>query len=529
MGAVLLIYIAACTVQRDNLLGADAWEHHRAVLTLTRHLWRPGNSTFASDIPSVRYSPYTIALAVLCRVTHITPYTALSIAAVVNTALLLVGLWMLLDSFGEGAAATAVLLVMVSLWEGPPGWANSYALSDLPWLQVNPSALAFAFALICWALFRRISTGVSGAGAWVGIVLLMTTAMLDHGMTAAFGIMGLFVLAVMGPARSRVKMLVGAVGIAAAVAALCTPWPWFSFWSAVRWKGDLDYWFNVPFVRMELTEWIVPAVVCSMLAAPFWRNPLVRVSFVGGVLAMLVGASSVITKSPTFARFPLPGLIYFHIMVGIVAHRWKIFELRTWRDRVRGAFAPPEQASAPLVQIGLTAALLCFLLPQVRLIVSKPWLIRPYIAEVLHRPNRQERLPRELPPLLKNIGENDVVLSDPVTSWLVPSSNGKIVSAMHYELFVPDQRRRWRDVSSFFSTSRSVARTDMIRRYNVRWIVLNRKMPRVDGHEIDEETAASNQAVFESLFRPSAVVDQVGDLVLMDARKWLDGGPTTRP
>src|SRR6476660_1719816 len=106
IGTVLILYVAVCTVQRDNVLGADAWEHHRTILTLTRHLWHPGNPTFASEIPSVRYSPYTIFWALVCRVTHITPYTALSIAAVINTVLLLLGLWMLLDSFGESAAAT---------------------------------------------------------------------------------------------------------------------------------------------------------------------------------------------------------------------------------------------------------------------------------------------------------------------------------------------------------------------------------------------------------------------------------------
>src|SRR3954470_24239348 len=210
IGTLLLVYVAVCTVQRDNVLGADAWEHHRTILTLTRHLWHPGNPTFASDVPSVRYSPYTICLALVCRVIHISPYAALGIAAVINTGLLLVGLWMLLASFGESAAATSVLVVMITLWGGPPGWANSYALSDLPWLQVNPSALAFAFVLICWALFRRISTGESRPLAWIAIVILMTIAMLDHGMTAAFGIMGLFVLAVMGPAPSRIKMLAGA-------------------------------------------------------------------------------------------------------------------------------------------------------------------------------------------------------------------------------------------------------------------------------------------------------------------------------
>lgn len=520
VGGALLLYVASCTVQRDNVLGADAWEHHRAILTLTRHLWHPGNPTFASDIPSVRYSPYTIFWALVCRTTHITPYTALSIAAVINTALLLAGLWMLLNAFGESAAATSVLIVMVALWPRPPGWANSYALADLPWHQVNPSALAFAFVLICWALSRRISTGTLGPRALVVVIVLMTIAMLDHGMTAAFGIMGLFVLAVTAPRESRMKMLAGALATSVAVAALCTPWPWFSFWAAVRWKGDQHYWFSVPFVRMELTEWVVPAIACSLVAAPYWRHPLVRTCFLGGILAMLVGASSVITKSPTLARFPLPGLIYFHILVGLAAHRAGIFDLRTWKGRLRNAFAPPEQASSSLLQIALAAALLYFLLPQLKMVVSKPHLFRPYIARALHRPDKQERLPRELPVLLKSVGENDVVLSDLITSWLVPSTNGKIVAALHYELFIPDQRQRWHDVAEFFSTS-PLDRAELVRRYGVRWIILNRRAARLDGGDMNEETVAEDEAMFKSLLRERAVVDRVGDLVLMDAQKWL--------
>ena len=90
VSVALLVYVGICTIQRDNVLGADLWEHHRTILTLTRHLWHPGNPTYASDIPSVRYSPYTIVLALACRATHLSPYAALSIAAVFNTALLLV-------------------------------------------------------------------------------------------------------------------------------------------------------------------------------------------------------------------------------------------------------------------------------------------------------------------------------------------------------------------------------------------------------------------------------------------------------
>ena len=49
-----------------------------------------------------------------------------------------------------------LLIVMVALWGGPPGYANSYALADLPWHQVNPSALAFALAVFALGWFERM-------------------------------------------------------------------------------------------------------------------------------------------------------------------------------------------------------------------------------------------------------------------------------------------------------------------------------------------------------------------------------------
>src|SRR5437867_6983622 len=63
----LVLYVALCTGQRGNLLQADAWEHHRAVAALVRDLAHPGNPTFALDTPSIRYSPYTVGLALFCR------------------------------------------------------------------------------------------------------------------------------------------------------------------------------------------------------------------------------------------------------------------------------------------------------------------------------------------------------------------------------------------------------------------------------------------------------------------------------
>ena len=159
VSALLVAYVALCTRYRDGILGADAWEHHRTIVALVEDLWHPENPTYATDDTSIRFSPYTVTQALICRATGWTPYDVLSGAAVFNTILLVAGVWSLLHEFGEEASAAAVLVVMVGLYGEAPAYANSYALADLPWHQVNPSAFSFGITLFSWVLFLRGTHG----------------------------------------------------------------------------------------------------------------------------------------------------------------------------------------------------------------------------------------------------------------------------------------------------------------------------------------------------------------------------------
>jgi hypothetical protein len=163
VSVLLVAYVALCTQWRDAIVEADAWEHHRTIVCLVEELWHPGNPTYATDDTSIRFSPYTVAQALICRATGWTPYDVLSAAAVFNTALLLAGVWCLLREFGEQSSAAEVVVVMVGLFGKTPEYANSYALADLSWHEVNPSAFAYAVSLFAWVLFlRSVRTG----GGW---------------------------------------------------------------------------------------------------------------------------------------------------------------------------------------------------------------------------------------------------------------------------------------------------------------------------------------------------------------------------
>src|SRR5581483_3583288 len=77
LALALTVYVACCTGARDTLWLADAWEHEAAVTALVDRLWQPGNPVYATPVPSVRYSPYSVALALVARASGTTPHDVL--------------------------------------------------------------------------------------------------------------------------------------------------------------------------------------------------------------------------------------------------------------------------------------------------------------------------------------------------------------------------------------------------------------------------------------------------------------------
>ena len=166
-------------------------------------MWRPGNPTYATPEPSVRYSPYSLGLAMLARVSGADSYDLMCAAAVINTVLLVAGLYALLRVYRQQAAAAVVLVVVVALWGGAPGYANSLALADLPVQQMNPSAFALGLVLLLWTLVRGGERGRGAPLLWPVLAIIGAVALLTHPMTGVFGFGGLLLLALVAPADRR--------------------------------------------------------------------------------------------------------------------------------------------------------------------------------------------------------------------------------------------------------------------------------------------------------------------------------------
>ncbi|MBI5093015.1 MAG: hypothetical protein HZB26_11325 [Candidatus Hydrogenedentes bacterium] len=507
-GAALVAYVACLTGQRENAPFADAWEHHRVIRALTENLWDPGNPTFDSEIPSIRYSPYFIAQALICRTTGIDAYRIQSVVAVLNTILLVLAIRGFLRSFKEGRAAATALIVMVCLYGAAPGWAGSYALSDLPWHQVNPSAFSLPLVIFAWTLFRRFNTRGWRDYSWPLIALLLTEAMLDHAMTGAFGFVFLFVLAAFSVTENRVRLFAAAIGVSLFAALCCLCWPWYPFIEAVRSSPDRDYWFDRETLWNSLFVWPAPAAFCALCAIPRRKREIVRVCLIAAAACFAMGAISFPIRSPLLARMPVPGLLFLHLPVALYIRESGILRLAEWPARIQSLWGAAASETKPIVEIAVAAAMVYFAAPQCIEIIRAPYLARGFVAPLTHKEDKQTNLKQRFDALLAPVGSHDVVLSDRYTSWPIPSSKGRIVAALHYEFFIQNQPARDRDVAAFFADASDADRKAILERYRVKWIVL-------DSSRLDTRG-------FASLYDAHAKVSQEGNLFLMDAAKWAE-------
>lgn len=164
------------------------------------------------------------------------------------------------------------------------------------------------------------------------------------------------------------------------------------------------------------------------------------------------------------------------------------------------------------MEIAVAALIVFCTVPQLIAIPTEWHLGKSFLAQLLDRsdhdhPHLKPRFDRLL---CADVEPRDVVISDAITSWPIPSSCGRIVAALHYEAFVDGQDARMQDVANFFGESRAIDRAAILDRYDVSYILINR--------------ARLTAGTWSELLRESAVVRREDDLVLMRADRWRGAG-----
>jgi hypothetical protein len=231
LGTIVTVLSAIQTA--NGQWSTDMWEHVAVVRGLIDD---PFSATHPLELLD---TPYTVTLGVLGRLLGVDAITMLSVAAVANVVLLLVGLRLfVLEATDNRRAPFWALVFVLLLWGvSPYRFSGFFNLNSIGFVLPYPSAFATAIALLTltaalrgmrnrqWPLFVAVAGGTA-------------TVVLVHPITGSWLAVGLLAVAI---SRARaVQDWLWLLAAGAAGAALTLVWPYYSVFELVRDTSTYD-------------------------------------------------------------------------------------------------------------------------------------------------------------------------------------------------------------------------------------------------------------------------------------------------
>jgi hypothetical protein len=460
--------------------GSDYWEHSAALHALLQKPWHPDNPFVASHVPSSRFGPQFVIVALIARALHLDALGAMSLAAIANTLLFLGGIRVFFATyFHHRLAPLYGLLVMFFGWWQGFHYSNVYALNVFFTVASYPSTTALGLSLLGFALAVRLLRGelTRPALALASIGIWMAAVFIIHPLTAMLALSGVGVLAVSEPTvplRLRLELIAALfLGLA-----LSHFWPYFSPWRVIRGGPTLSAGWAGPSVpkvpglhlKPQLHAFYEPSGLIralglssiALLGLPYFLASRRR-WFVGfGALAMLLpfGVNAFVDL-PLGHRFVLLAIVF--LQIGVV---WLLLNVTpgyesAWPFLTRrwARFGCP---------LGVVVLFLVFVAHTVLLTheqVDNPRFYRRSESPVV----------RNMKAIAEAAGPGAVVLATPLLSWPLPTFGPKVLPLFHDDPLVPDLAEREHDVARFLGRASDDERRQIVARYGATHVLLSRE------------------------------------------------------
>ena len=450
--ALLVLLLLGLLLSRttNQLWAGDFWEHAAVVRELATNPLQPRHPILPIEAPHAFYSPYALVLALLSRLAGLDAIAILSVAGLLNLALLLAGLYALVVRLG-GSAATACLALLFTLllWgEGPWPYSGFFHLAALG--SVLPFPSTFAMALTLWGLSGAVALLRDGRMAWApALAALSFCVLVAHPTTALFLFAGLGALGVGFFSRERARRYVALSAALTVALGLAFAWPYYPL-AGLLLSPDPEFHRASRVFYEDVMARCWPALLALPIVAlrlrADWRDPL-------GVL--FVGLSAVYLAGGLLEKWGFGRLIS---NVVLVAHLCLALWL-TSADRRLG-FSRVDRLGRWVAAVPVALAMLLTLAD-----------LRPFLRESL--PGRDSSY-EEFTFLSRFVGQYEVVFSDERTSLLIPTFGGKVVSFPRPLHFVPDAAERRADVRLFYGERTSPEeRARILQRHDADWLLIN--------------------------------------------------------
>jgi len=457
----------------------DLGVHLATVDRLRTSLTRPGNPLVDADVPSPYYSPYTVLLGLVARLTGHSSHTVLWAAGPLVVVLLLWGLRAFVRTLTDRPLAPTLALVFVLLLWGVKTrvWSGFLSLWALPLVMAFPSTVALALTLLLWAGLARTLDAPVRWSRFLGLGLLAALVALVHPFTVLTAALGVLAIVVHRARRLSLAqwLWLGQAAVEAGVLVLI--WPYWSFVALLRSGGDFDAVHRALYDR----PWLYYGLVAVALPALWlrWRrdrlDPLVL---------LFAAAAVVVALGWLTGRYAL-GRVWPAVLLS--AQVALAVELSAPLPRRLAQAWLPVTALACLAGLAVQAGNLLYLAPGS--------VLTPQVRRVAHMyvdwPD-YSWLPRYVRP-------GDVVLTpdDYFAIRTVPGYGGRTVAPAWPDPFLPDDAQRRRDLVTMRDPATDPAtRAALLARYHVRWVLEVPGRPSIEAGRVPVATGPQGQRLY---------------------------------
>ncbi|WP_425264933.1 hypothetical protein [Streptomyces yokosukanensis] len=237
--AALVVVLLLLVIVRLPWAG-DLGMHAATIQRLSHNLFHPGNPLVDADTPSPYYSPWMLALGVVAKVSGLSVFGVLRIAALVGLTLLVTGVWRYVRTLTADRVAPALALLSLLLLWGPAlfNWSGFLGLNSLALTVSYPSIFALGLTFHFWAWLTRATREEATWGRWLWLGVLWALILLCHqftGVVASLG--GLAMVIAARPARTALLRPAAALVLGMVLLWL---WPYYDFFSLFSAGADLE-------------------------------------------------------------------------------------------------------------------------------------------------------------------------------------------------------------------------------------------------------------------------------------------------
>jgi len=459
--------------------GADYWEHTAVLHALLESPWHPEHPLIVSTAGSPRFGPHFLLIALASGAAGLDALGAMGVAAVVNTLLILGGIWWFFRLyFGDRRASLYGLVVFFGSWFDAPHFSNVFKLKVFFSVAGYPSSAAIGLTFVGLALGIRLLRGErSRPLGLAAFALLWAYVYVTHPLTATMALPAAVLLAATEPGVSRPRRL-RVAGAVVGGFCLTVLWPYYPalgmvMGGTVHRMSGLEPEALAPLHPFYAASALEDILGFCLLAFPMLPYLWVRRQQVFAVLGALLMLAVFVTS----ALFPIP-----------LGHRYvllSVFFLQIALVKLLLNLTPPASSGAralPRLLGGLSVALLLAFC-----VGSNAWSSREHFRRIAGLARGRESVTlRYARKVGERAGPHAVVLSTTLASWPLPTFGPKIVSPHHKNPLIPDAEERRHAASRFFAVHTSDReRRAILAQYHVTHVVAPPRTMPVVGYFLD--------------------------------------------